>query len=91
MSRYQFTQDCTEPWPVQVLCHVLGVSCAGYYQWRGRAQPTPVPWKMAAQQASFLRHAARYRTSRLRACGPRVTLWAATPCVRGYIDRTFAP
>ena len=66
MSRYQFIQDCTEPWPVQVLCHVLGVSCAGYYQWRGRAQPAPVPWQVAAQ-AAFLRHARRYGTRRLRA------------------------
>ena len=66
MSRYQFIQDCTEPWPVQVLCHVLGVSCASYYQWRGRAQPPPAPWQVAAQ-AAFLRHARRYGTRRLRA------------------------
>ena len=66
MSRYQFIRDCLEPWPVQVLCHVLGVSCAGYYQWRGRAQPTPAPWQAAAQQA-FMRHARRYGTRRLRA------------------------
>lgn len=38
MSRYQFLQDCTESWPMQVLCHVLNISCAGYYQWRGRAR-----------------------------------------------------
>jgi putative transposase len=66
MSRYQFIQDCTEPWPVQMLCHVLNVSCAGYYQWRGRAQPAPAPWQVAAQ-AAFTRHARRYGTRRLRA------------------------
>ncbi len=66
MSRYQFIGHCSEPWPVQVLCRVLGVSCAGYYQWRGRAQPTPAPWQAAAQ-AAFTRHAQRYGTRRLRA------------------------
>ena len=66
MSRYQFIQACVEPWPVQVLCRVLSVSCAGYYQWRGRAQPTPAPWQAAAQ-AAFTRHARRYGTRRLRA------------------------
>ncbi len=30
--RYQFIAARTEPWPVQVLCHVLAVSTAGYYQ-----------------------------------------------------------
>lgn len=29
MSRYQFIGHCSEAWPVQVLCQVLGVSCAG--------------------------------------------------------------
>ena len=66
MSRYQFIGDCPEPWPVQLLCRVLGVSCAGYYQWRGRVQTTPAPWQVAAQQA-FTRHARRYGTRRLRA------------------------
>ena len=32
MSRYAFIQGCTEPWPVQVLCRLLAVSTAGYYQ-----------------------------------------------------------
>jgi putative transposase len=66
MSRYQFIQDCTEPWPVQVLCRLLAVSTAGYYQWRQRPAAVPAPWLSAAQQA-FTRHAARYGTRRLRA------------------------
>ena len=51
---------------MQVRCRVLGVRCAGYCQWRGRAQPTPAPWQVAAQ-AAFTRHARRYGTRRLRA------------------------
>ena len=34
MSRYAFIAAYTEPWPVQVLCCLLAVSPAGYYQWR---------------------------------------------------------
>ena len=66
MSRYQFIKDCTEPWPVQALCRVLGVSPAGYYQWRQRTTAVPAPWHTAAQEA-FSRHARRYGTRRLRA------------------------
>lgn len=66
MSRYQFIQDCTESWPLQVLCRLLAVSTAGYYQWRKRPAAVPAPWLSAAQQA-FTRHAARYGTRRLRA------------------------
>ena len=66
MSRYQFIRDCTEPWPVQVLCRLLAVSTAGYYQWRQRPAAAPLPWHTAAQQA-FARHSGRYGTRRLRA------------------------
>lgn len=68
MGCYQFIRACVEPWPVQVLCRVLGVSCAGagYYQWRSRAQPTSAPWQ-GVTQAAFTRHARRYGTRRLRA------------------------
>jgi len=48
MSRYRFLATERGQYPVQVLCRVLGVSCADYYQWRGRAQPTPAPWQVAA-------------------------------------------
>ena len=51
---------------MQVLCRVLGVSCAGYYQWWGRAQSLPAPWQAAAY-AAFTRHARPYGTRRLRA------------------------
>ena len=66
MMRYQFIDDCTEPWPVPVLCRLLAVSKAGYYQWRQRPAAAPVPWHTAAHQA-FTRHASRYGTRRLRA------------------------
>ena len=66
MSRYHFTGHGPGPWPVQVLCRVLGVSCADYYQWRGCAQPTPSSWQAAAH-AAFTRHARRCGTRRLRA------------------------
>ena len=32
MSRYQFIAACIEAWPVQLLCRVLAVSPAEYYQ-----------------------------------------------------------
>ena len=66
MSCYQFIGARTEPWPVQVLCRVLAVSAAGYYQWRQRPAAAAVSWHPAAQ-AAFTRHARRYGTRRLRA------------------------
>jgi hypothetical protein len=36
MSRYQFIEQVAATEPVQVLCRVLAVSVAGYYQWRSR-------------------------------------------------------
>ena len=66
MSRYAFIAACAEPWPVQLLCQVLGVSPAGHYQWRQRPAAAPTPWQAAAQDA-FPRHARRYGTRRLRA------------------------
>ena len=66
MGRYAFIAACTEPWPVQLLCQVLGVSPAGYYQWRHQRAAAPAPWQAAAQEA-FTRHARRYGTRRLRA------------------------
>ena len=66
MSCYQFIGARTEPWPVQVLCRVLAVSAAGYYQWRQRPAAAAVSWHPAAQ-AAFTRNARRYGTRRLRA------------------------
>jgi putative transposase len=58
MSRYQFIEQVATTEPVQVLCRVLHVSPAGYYQWRRRAgRPTPA-WESAAT-AAFSRHAQR--------------------------------
>jgi putative transposase len=66
MSRYLFIEQVATADPVQVLCRVLHVSAAGYYQWRSRtACPTP-DWERAAS-AAFSRHAQRYGTRRLRA------------------------
>ncbi|QNE42345.1 IS3 family transposase (plasmid) [Hymenobacter sp. NBH84] len=66
MSRYHFIEQVAAIEPVQVLCRVLHVSPAGYYQWRRRAvRPTP-DWEPAAT-AAFSRHAQRYGTHRLRA------------------------
>ena len=36
MGCYQFIQHYTEPWPVKLLCRLLAVSAAGYYQCRER-------------------------------------------------------
>jgi len=70
MSLYQFIEQVAIAEPVRVLCRVLGVSPAGYYQWLSRAdRPTPA-WELAAT-AAFSRHAQRYGTRRLRA-----ELWA---------------
>ncbi len=66
MSRYAFIRACTEPWPVQLLCRLLAVSPAGYYQWRQRPERPAAGWQVAAQ-AAFTRHARRYGTRRLRA------------------------
>lgn len=66
MSRYQFIEQVAATEPVQMLCRVLHVRAAGYYQWRSRsARPTPA-WEPAAS-AAFSRHAQRYGTRRLRA------------------------
>jgi putative transposase len=65
MSRYQFIEQATTE-PVQVLCRVLRVSSASYYQWRTRLAKPIASWQVAAS-AAFERHARRYGTRRLRA------------------------
>jgi putative transposase len=66
MTRYQFIEQVAATEPVQVLCRVLHVSSAGYYQWLGRAARSMPSWEPAAT-AAFSRHAQRYGTRRLRA------------------------
>ena len=58
MSRYQFIEQVAAIEPVQVLCRVLEVSAAGYYQWLGRAVRPMPSWESAAT-AAFSRHAQR--------------------------------
>ena len=60
MSRYQLIRACTAPWPVQLLCRVLGVSPVGYYQWQQRHARSTTEWQQAAQVA-FMRYARRLR------------------------------
>lgn len=68
---------------MQVLCQVLHVSTAGYYQWRSRTA-CPIPdWERAAS-AAFSRHAQRYGTRRLRA-----ELYAKGHAVGRYALRTW--
>jgi putative transposase len=66
MSRYEFIEQVATAEPVQVLCRVLHVSPAGYYQWLRRADRPAPAWEPAAR-AAFSRHAQRYGTRRLRA------------------------
>ena len=66
MSCYQFIEEAATTEPVQVLCRVLHVSSAGYYQWWRRADRLTPEWEPVAT-ATFSRHAQRYGTGRLRA------------------------
>jgi len=66
MSRYECIEQVATTEPVQVLCRVLHVSTAGYYQWRRRADRATLAWEPAAA-AAFSRNAQRYGTRRLRA------------------------
>lgn len=51
---------------MQLLCWVLAVSPAGYYQWQQRPARSTAEWQEAAH-AAFTRRARRYGTRRLRA------------------------
>lgn len=66
MNRYQFIEQITISEPVQVLCRVLHVSPASYYQWLDRVERPAPNWEYAAK-ADFSRHTQRYGTRRLRA------------------------
>jgi len=66
MNRYQFIEQLAVTEPVQVLCPVLHMSPAGYYQWLRRPAKPAMVWQSAATVV-FARHAQRYGTRRLRA------------------------
>jgi putative transposase len=66
MSCYQFMTEVATTEPVQVLCRVLHVSPAGYYQWPRQADRSTPAWEPMAT-AAFSRHAQRYGTRCLRA------------------------
>lgn len=83
MSRYQSIEACMEVWPVQMLCRLLAVSTAGYYQWRQRPTQSATAWQLAAQVA-FTRHARRYGTRRMRA-----ELYAEGYAVGCYVLRSW--
>ena len=85
MSRYRFIAACIEAWPVQLLCRVLAVNPAGYYQWLQRPPAAPAPWQAVAQ-AGFTRHARRYGTRRRRA-----ELQVEGHAVGRYALRTWLP
>nr|GAJ37763.1 transposase and inactivated derivatives [Bradyrhizobium sp. DOA9] len=36
--RFRFIEDRRADYPVKVMCHVLGISPAGYYAWRARPE-----------------------------------------------------
>jgi len=80
MSRYQFIEQVATTEPVQVLCRVLAVSAADYYQWRNRAARPTATWEPAA--AAFSRHTQRYGTRRLRAEGHAVGRYALRSWLR---------
>jgi len=66
---------------VQVLCRVLHISPAGYYQWLGRgARPTP-SWGLRPTPSFRAMPSATV----LAACGPKATPSSATRCVPGYV------
>ena len=51
MSRSQLIEQAAASEPVQVLCRVLRVSAAGYYQWLSRADRPAPDWEPAATAA----------------------------------------
>jgi len=84
MSRYQFIEQAADTEPVQVLCRVLQVSTAGYYQWqrwqRARylagSPPPTLPFR--AMPSAMAPVACE------PSCRPKVTPPAAMPCAVGY-------
>jgi putative transposase len=47
--KFRLVEDCRNTWPIHTLCHVMGVSTAGYYAWRSRPDS-----KRAAEDRTLL-------------------------------------
>ena len=68
--RYDFVEAHRERWPVRLMCRVLRVSPAGYYDWRRRPQSPRTQRREALVAAIKAVHAevkARYGSPRIRA------------------------
>ncbi len=95
---YQVIATQTTHFAVADLCHTLGVSRSGYYQWRGRRPQADAATPLVTQ--IFWRHSRRYGVRRivaeLQATGHaygrrRVRRIMQAECLRAIQPRSFVP
>lgn len=68
--KFRFINDHKEQWPVRTLCHVLGVSPAGFYAWRSRpdsARAVANRELLEHVRRLYAQHRGRYGSPRLHA------------------------
>jgi transposase InsO family protein len=68
--KFRFINDHKEQWPVRTLCHVLGVSPAGFYAWRSRpdsARAVANRELLGHVRRLYAQHRGRYGSPRLHA------------------------
>src|SRR5918993_2964751 len=68
--KFRFINDHKEQWPVRTLCHVLGVSPAGFYAWRARpdsARAVADRELLEHVRRLYAQHRGRYGSPRLHA------------------------